>query len=412
LIADGDRLALEGGKPVRGTFLPFFTPDITEREVEEVSNALREGWLTYGPRTREFARRFAEHVGAAHAVPTSSCTASLFLSLEVLGIGRGDEVIVPALTFASTVHVIVQAGAKPVLADIETESFGLDPEEVGKAIGPRTRGILPVHYGGQACRIEELVALGRERGVPVIEDAAHSFGASLGGRRIGTFGDATCFSFYATKNITTGEGGMITTEDAGLAERLGLLAFHGLEGDAWQRYGSPGRWYYDVVEAGYKLNMNDLAAAIGLVQLERAEEIRAGRERVAEILRRGLEDQDDALELPTVRPGAEHTWHLFALRLRPEALECGRDRFIEALTAENVGSSVHFIPIHHHAYYRRTLGGEVPPLPRTEDFYARSLSLPIYSRMSDEDAHDVVRAVRKIVARYRRPRGDTPSSPS
>lgn len=392
--------AAEGGSPVRDKYLPFFVPDIGKREIAEVTATLEEGWLTYGPRTRLFTQRFADHVGASHAVATSSCTAALFLSLKALGVGPGDEVITSGLTFTSAVHVILHCGAVPVLADIEETTFGPDPEAVERSTTSRSRALVAIHYGGQACLVEPLLQICRAGGMHLVEDAAHAFDATLGSRAIGVFGDATCFSFYATKNITTGEGGMVTTNDGELAERIALLGFHGLDGDAWQRYEEKGKWFYEVLAPGYKCNLTDMASAIGLVQLDRADEIREKRREVATAFLTELADLEPWIDLPSEQPDRRHTWHLFPIRLRLDRLTCSRDRFIHALAAENIGTSVHFIPVHRHAFYREFWKERSPRLPRTEDFYSRCVSLPIYSRMTAGDAADVIEAVRKLVRYY------------
>ena len=390
--------ALEGGSPVRaGAPVPFFRAAISDADVQAVVDTLRSGWLTLGPRTAEFEAACAARLQAAHAVATSSCTAALFLALEALGVGPGDEVVVPSLTFAASVNTILHTGAEPVLADIETESFGLDPDEVEALLGPRTRGIVAVDYAGQPCRIRELRELARRHGLFLLEDAAHAFGAALDGIPVGSLADATAFSFYATKCITTGEGGLLTCGDAALAERVRLLGHHGMQRDAWKRYSERGTWYYEVDVPGYKCNMTDVQAALGLSQLGREAELRASRTEVARSYARAFA-AEPALELPGVRAGAEHAWHLYVVRLRRERLRIDRDAFARALREEGIVPSVHFIPYHRHPVGRALALRR--PLPRTEDFAARCLSLPLFPHMPARDRQDVVDAVVKLLRHY------------
>jgi dTDP-4-amino-4,6-dideoxygalactose transaminase len=394
------RPALEGGTPVRsGSPVPFYRASITDADVEAVATTLRSGWLTLGPRVGEFEAAIAAHTASPHAVATSSCTTALFLALQAFGVRAGDEVIVPSLTFAATVNTVLHCGASPVLADIETQSFGLDPQAVEALITPRTRGIVTVDYAGHPSRIDALRALAQARGLFLLEDAAHSFGATLAGQPVGNLADATAFSFYATKCITTGEGGMLTCADADLAHRVRLLGYHGMARDAWKRYSERGSWYYEVELAGYKCNMTDMQAALGLSQLQREPELRAARGAIAAGYSAALA-ACPALELPTVRPEAGHAWHLFVVRLRTEQLRCDRDRFARALRDEGVVPSVHFIP-----YHRHPAGKALPhygPLPRTDDFADRCLSLPLFPHMPPEDLRDVVEAVTKLLHFYAR----------
>jgi len=392
--------ALEGGTPVRaGTPVPFYRASITDGDVEAVATTLRSGWLTLGPRVGEFEAAIAAHTGSPHAVATSSCTTALFLALRAFGVGPGDEVIVPSLTFAATVNTVLHCGATPVLADIELESFGLDPEAVAALLTSRTRGIVTVDYAGHPSKVDALRDLARAHGLFLLEDAAHSFGAALGGQPVGSLADATAFSFYATKCITTGEGGMLTCADAGLEHQVRLLGYHGMARDAWRRYSERGSWYYEVELPGYKCNMTDVQAALGLSQLQREPELRASRRAVAATYLAGLAGEP-ALELPAVRPGAEHAWHLFVIRLRTDALRCDRDRFARALREEGIVPSVHFIPYHRHPVGRAV--ERRGPLARTDDFAARCLSLPLFPHMPPEDLRDVVEALSKLLRYYAR----------
>jgi dTDP-4-amino-4,6-dideoxygalactose transaminase len=392
--------AIEGGKPVREHFLPFAQPWVGEEEIEEVTRVLRSGWLTTGSRNFEFEHRFREYVGAEQAVAVNSCTAALHLSLAVLNIGPGDEVITTPFTFAATANVIVHRGAKPVFVDIEPETFNIDPGRIPAAITSRTRAIIPVHYGGHPCDMKAILSLARERDLYIIEDAAHAVGAEYNGKKVGAIGDITCFSFYATKNITTGEGGMLTLQDAGLAEELRKLRLHGISKDAWKRYERSGSWYYEVEYAGFKYNMTDMQAALGIAQLKKLDSFIQTRQEHASYLSQSL--QELPLKLPGRKGEVKHAWHLFPILLPVEKLNIDRNYFIQALTAENIGTSVHFIPLHLHPYYQRTFGYKKGDFPVSEYVYERLISLPLYPRMTREDLDSVVEAVSKIVEYYYR----------
>jgi len=395
--AEENRLpAIEGGEPVRKERLPFHRAPIDERDERAVVEALRSGWLTAGPRTLELETKISDYLGVRNAIAVSSCSEAMFLSLKALGVGEGDEVITSCNTFASTVSAIIHTGATPVLADIEPDTFGMSPSSVEGLLSPRTRALLPVHFGGQACRIDALMDIARAQGLSVVEDAAHSFGARTGGKRLGAIGDATAFSFYATKNLVTGEGGAITTDDDALAERLRLLSFHGMSRDSWSRYSDRGSWYYQVELPGYKCNFNDLQASLGVSQMERVE---AHTDRRRVIAARFLERLADRpwLDLPSEFSGNWHTWHLFVVRLRPGRLSIDRDRFITALGAEGVNASVHFIPVYRHPFFAVS---DVSVFPECEDYFSRCISLPIYPDMTDDDLNDVVTALDRIGSYY------------
>lgn len=376
----------------RQDFLPFFRPDIQEAEIAAMTEVLRSGWLTYGPKVREFGQACALYLDVPHAVPLSSCTAGLFMTLKCLGIGPGDEVVLPAMTFISTLSAVLHCGARPVLVDMEPETLGLDPEALAQAVTPATRAVLPVHLAGHPCRIREILAIARSRGIKVIEDAAHSFGAAVDGRRIGGFGDATVFSFYATKCITTGDGGLVTTSDQELADQLSLLSLHGMDGNAWQRYGDKGRWYYEVVAMGYKNHLGDPAAALGLVQLSRSDEFMERRTAIAKLYSEAFADLS-GVTLPGEAAWATHAWHLYILRVDPDVVDQGRDGVIADLTANKIGSSVHFIPLHHHPVFRQQGAEFAARLPATDRYYSEAVSLPLFPAMTDQEVQDVIAVV-------------------
>lgn len=376
--------------------IPFNVPDIGNEEIAEVVETLRSGWITSGPRTARFEREFCEYTGAAYALAVNSCTSGLHLALAALGIGPGDEVITTPLTFCATVNVILQTGATPVLADIGTD-LNLNPDAVARAITRRTRAILPVHMAGLACDMNAIWHLAREHDLKVVEDAAHAAGTTYRGRRIGSGpSNAVVFSFYATKNLTTGEGGMVTTPSQELEERMRVLCLHGISHDAWDRYTENGDWYYEVSERGYKYNLSDIQAAIGIHQLRKLDRMNARRAAIAERYSAAFHEIE---EVETPPAGEGHAWHLYILRLNLDRLEIDRSKFIEEMRTRGVGCSVHFIPIPLHPYYRRILQMRDPCTMVLAE-YPRLVSLPLYSRMVDEDAERVIEAVRDVVTRY------------
>ena len=381
---------------MRNSFLPYSLPLIGEEEIAEVADSLRSGWVTTGPKVERFERDFAAYVGARHAIAVNSCTAALHTSLAALGIGPGDEVILPTLTFCATANVVVHLGATPVIVDVDA-NLHLSLEAVQAAIGPRTRAIVPVHYAGLACSLDEIFLLAARHGIPVVEDAAHAAGSEYAGRRIGAHGPAVCFSFYATKNMTTGEGGLIATGDDALAARMRRLALHGMSRDAWKRYTEAGSWYYEVLEPGYKYNMTDIQASLGIHQLRRLDGFIRRRQEIAALYDRAFAGLSGIL-LPPRLPGRNHTFHLYPIRLARGREGLNRSQFIERLRARNIGSSVHFIPLHRHPLYRDRFGLRPERFPVAEEAYRGMLSLPIYPKMTDGDAADVVAAVREAAA--------------
>lgn len=390
---------------MRRTFLPFAQPDLDGAEIERVVEVLRGGWLTTGPQTREFETRFAEFVGCRYAVAVNSCTAAMHLALEAVGVGPGDEVITSPYTFSATAAVIQHLGATPVFADVLPDTLTIDPSRVGAVLSSQTQAIMPIHLAGHPAEMEPLLSLAADRGLAVVEDSAHAFPTRYRDRLVGSFlgtpqqamriPSASCFSFYSTKTVTTGEGGMICTDDEGLADRCRLMSLHGMSRNAWTRYTQHGSWFYEVEEAGFKCNMTDVAAAMGLAQLEKAEQMHARRAAIAEAYNEAF-GGCPALEIPSVRPYVGHSWHLYQLRLNLDRLSIGRDEFIRELGRLNIGTSVHFIPLHIHPYYRRTFGFRPEDFPVAYEEYLREVSLPIFSSMSDQDVSDVIEAVLQL----------------
>ncbi len=380
--------------------LPFCQPDIGEQEIAEVVDTIRSGWLTTGPKTRQFEEQFRQYVGSEFAVAVSSCTAGMHLALAAAGIGEGDEVITTPLTFCATVNVIIHQRATPVLADICLDDYNIDPEQVERRVTPRTKAILAVHYGGQPCRMDQLQDIARRHSLLLIEDAAHAVGAHYRGRPVGSLGDATAFSFYVIKNLTTGEGGMVTTNDEELADKVRLLRLHGMSQDAWRRYEARGSWYYEVLAPGFNYKMADVQAAIGIHQLARLEGFLERRAQIVAEYNRRLGPLPE-LGLPKAREEVRHAWHLYPLWLDEERLTIGRDQLIEGLKERGIGTSVHFIPIHHHPYYQQTFGFRQGDFPNTDRVFAGLLSLPLFTRMTDADVVRVSEAVEEIIVKHR-----------
>jgi len=386
---------------VRAAFLPFHVPDIGDEEIQAVTETLRSGWLTTGPRVKQFEADFAQFICGRHAIALNSCTAALHLSLEALGVRAGDEVIVPAVTFTATAEVLSYLGARPVIVDCEPDTLNIDPDCIEAAVTPRTRAIVPVHIGGLPCDMDRLRAIARAHGLHVVEDSAHALPAAWNGASVGTLGDLGCFSFYATKTITTGEGGMVTTDDDRWAERIRMMSLHGISRDGWARYTASGSWCYDILAAGFKYNLTDIAAAIGIEQLKKSRRFHDARVAIARRYDEAFGAMPE-IQVPARVPQAEHAWHLYVIQLDLDRLRIGRAEFIEALRKRNIGTSVHFIPLHLHSYYRETFGYTADDFPQASAAYQRIVSLPIFPTMSPQDVSDVIEAVTATVEEHRR----------
>ncbi len=375
--------------------IPFFRPDVDEDDIAAVTETLRGGWLTSGPNVAAFEEELAAYTGAEHAVVVNSCTAAMHLALVGWDIGEGDEVITTPYTFSSTVSVILQTGARPVLVDIRSPDRNIDPEQIGRAVTPRTKAILPVHFGGEPCAMDEILEIAKSRDLKVLEDAAHAIGSAYRGRRVGAIGDATAFSFYATKSVTTGEGGALTTNDEELAARVRSLSLHGMTRDAWGRYDRSGSWRYDVAEIGFKDNLPDPAAALGRSQLRKAERLRAQRAAAVERYCEHLAEEEH-LRVPRGSPDNESAWHLFVVHLEPNA-PVARDEVIRGLAERGIQASVHFIPIHHLSAFRRLeLWGE-GDFPVADAAFAGAISLPLFPAMTPSEVDEVCAALREIL---------------
>lgn len=384
----------------REAFLPFALPDIDQREIDAVSEVLASGWITTGARTAEFERQFAAFLGVKHAVAVNSATAAMHLALEAIGLKRDDEVITSPFTFAATAEVVRYFDAKPVFVDIRRDTLNIDSTLIEAAVTERTRAIIPVHVAGQAADLDAIHAVARKYDLRVIEDAAHSLPTYYKGKLIGTVSDLTSFSFYSTKTLATGEGGMITTDNDEWADRCRIMRLHGMSKDAWKRYSGEGSWRYDIVAPGYKYNLTDIASALGLVQLSKLDEMYSRRANIAEVYDSAFAGHP-ALFPPVTSLDSTHSHHLYILRLNLDALTIDRAQFVEQLRRANIGVSVHWIPLHMHSYYVETYGYRPEDYPVAREEGMRCISLPIYSKMSNADVEDVVTAVTSIADSYR-----------
>jgi len=387
---------------VREEFLIFGSPLIGQAEIDEMVDTLRSGWLGTGPKTHRFETDFAQYVRAKYAIGLNSCTAGLHLALDVIGIQPGDEVITTPMTFASTANVIVHHRARPVFVDVERTTMNIDPQLIEKAITPKTRSIIPVHMAGRPCRMDEIMGIVRRHDLVVIEDAAHAIEAWYRGQKIGSVGDMTVFSFYVTKNVATGEGGMITTDRSDWAEELRIRSLHGISKDAWKRYTAEGFQPYETLYPGYKYNMTDMQASLGIHQLARVEENLKIRERYWRRYNEAFSELPE-LVIPVEEEHIRHARHLYTLLIRPEALTIDRNQFIAELKKRNIGTGIHFIAVHLHRYYRETFGFRRGDFPEAEWISDRTISLPLSPKLTDQDIEDVIEVVCDVVFSHRKP---------
>ncbi|MCU1309743.1 MAG: pseC [Candidatus Angelobacter sp.] len=400
--------------PVEAPFLPFSAPCFGIEEEQELLQALKSDWITTGPRCKTFESVFAEYTGSKYAIALNSCTAALHLALASQNIGVGNAVITSPLTFTATANVIVHQGAQPLFVDVDPDTYNLDPVQLHKFIDSQcvwnakenilrvratqnaVRAIIAVHYGGHPCAIDEINEMAARFGLSVIEDAAHALGGVYRGRNVGTLGDVACFSFYPTKNISTGEGGMLTTNDPDLAQRARVLSLHGITKDAWKRYSKEGSWQYDVTEAGFKYNMTDLAAALGLQQMHRLPSLLSRRAEIAQLYAAMLADLP--LQHPTVMPDVTSAWHLYPVQILSSSVT--REDVIQQLRKQNIGASVHFIPVHLMSFYQQQFGFKRGDFPVAEQVFDKIVSLPFFPRMSDDDVARVAGAMSSILERW------------
>ena len=395
----GEQLALEGGKPVRAKLLPYGRHEVLPEDVEAVVEVLRSDWLTTGPKIEEFERAFADYVGAAHAVSFCSGTAALHAACFAAGLGAGDEAITTPLTFCATANAVLYQGATPIFVDICEDTLNIDPTEIEKKITARTRAILPVDYAGHPAELSAIMELAAQHKVTVMEDASHALGARYKQQCVGSISHLTIFSFHPVKHITTGEGGMVATNDPEFDRRLKAFRNHGISSDPRTRQ-QQGRWHYEMIALGCNYRLSDIGAALGLSQLQRIEANVARRRHIAAQYHFAFADFPELIR-PVTRSDAEHAWHLYPVRLRLDALRTGRNDVFRALRAENIGVNVHYVPVYQHPYYRARFP-DTPSCPVTEAAYESLLTLPLFPSMSDSDVSDVVSAVRKVVNHYRR----------
>jgi dTDP-4-amino-4,6-dideoxygalactose transaminase len=382
-------------------YIQFHKAHITEDEIAEVTDSLKSGWLTMGPKTVKFEEKFARYTKAKNAISVNSCTAAMHLALKAMGLEAGDEVIIPALTFIATSEVLTYFNAKPLLVDVDKQTHNMDVAAVEKAITGKTRAIIPVHYGGQPCDLDELYDLGAKYKLAVIEDAAHALPSYYKGKMIGSFGDATCFSFYATKTLTTGEGGMVCTPKPQWAEAIKILRFHGITKDAWKRYTKDGTWFYEVVDAGYKYNMTDMQAGLGLAQLKKIDWMLAKRKEIARTYTEAFSSCEGIIT-PVVKTDRETAWHLYPVKLNLTMLTMTRDECIKHLAASGIGTGVHFIPLYRHPYYQKNFDYHLKDFPNTEWIFERVISLPIYPDLSNNDTKKIIEVLLRLIEKHRK----------
>ncbi len=382
-------------------FLAFHKPYLSEDEIEEMVDTLRSGWISMGPKTLLFEEAFGNYIGVNNAIAVNSWTAAGHLVLEAFRIEKGDEVIVPTMTFPSTAEIACYFGAKPVLVDVEEDTLNISVELIEKAITSKTKVIIPVHYGGQPCDIDEINALAAKHGIRVIEDAAHALPAVYKGKKIGTISEVTCFSFYATKTLSTGEGGMICTENEEISERCKIMRLHGINRDAWNRYNESGSWYYEVVAPGYKYNFTDLQASLGLAQLRKVDLMWKKRKEIAKKYTEAFKN-NDGIRIITIKDDRESSWHLFPIRLNLEALKINRAQFIDQMKDAGIGAAVHFMPVHMHLYYKETLSLDDKDFPAATNAFHRLISLPIYPGMTEAQVDRVIDVLTSLLLKFRK----------
>ncbi len=382
-------------------FIPFHKPLITDEEISEVVETIRSGWWTTGPKSMQFEQEFNAFIGSKFSLAVNSWTSAAHLALEAIGLKEGDEVIVPSITFTATAEIVCYFKAKPVIVDVQRDSFNIDPAAVEKAVTSKTRAIIPVHYGGNPCDMFDLLEIAKRHNLKIIEDAAHALPASYRGKNIGTIGDVTCFSFYVTKTLSTGEGGMLCTNNGEIAERCAVMRLHGINKDAWKRYAAEGSWYYEVIAPGFKYNLSDIHASLGLAQLKKQEAMRDARKQIFEkynFLFSNLEE----IELYHYKDDREPSYHLYPVLLDIDRLSISRAEFIEQLKKLGIGTSVHFIPLYRHPYYKENFNLSADDYPVSEYIYPRLVSLPIWPGMTDEQIDRVTGGVISIIQKFKR----------
>lgn len=382
-------------------YIHFHRPYMDDEEIHEVADTIRSGWLSVGPKTLLFEERFREYIGSQYAAVVNSWTAAGHLALEAIGLKEGDEVIIPTFTFPATAEIICYFKAKPVLVDIHPDSMNMNAEAIESRITAKTKAIIPVHYGGLPCDMDEINQIAKKYRLTVIEDAAHALPSWYKGKKVGTLSDITCFSFYATKTLATGEGGMVCTDNEEIQKRVSVMRLHGIDRNVWNRYANAGSWYFEVIAPGYKYNFTDIHAALGLVQLRKLEEMWAARKRITGLYDKGFKG-NELLILPKHFQDRESSYHLYAIRVNEEALKVSRDQIIQELKQEGVGTSMHFIPVHRHPFYRDTFDLDLRDYPHAEKAYHTVITLPIYPGLSDKNIERVIETVSRILQNHKK----------
>jgi len=385
---------LNDSKPVRSDFLIFGSPKIEQPEIDEVVECLKSGWIGTGPRVHKFENDFRDYIGSKYAMALNSCTAALHLSMLVSGVSAGDEVITTPMTFAATSNAILHTGAKPIFVDVEKDSMNIDPNLIENAITPKTKAILPVHFAGRPCKMDHIMEVAQKNNLLVIEDAAHAIEAEYKGKKIGNIGDMTCFSFYVTKNLVTGEGGMLTTNNEEWSKKVKVFGLHGMSKDAWKRYSDESYKHYQVVAPGFKYNMMDIQASLGIHQLERIGKNFERRKEIWNIYNKAFENLP--FDTPLEEKDTVHARHLYTLLLDLDKLKISRDEFMSALRRENIGTGVHYISLHLQPYYKETFGHREDDFPNASYISERTISIPFSAKLSEQDVQDVIEAVTKV----------------
>lgn len=396
-----EKPAIEGGNPVRKDFIPYGKHWLDDKEINEVVDSLKSDWITTGPKMKLFEEKFKNYIGSNYAVAVNSGTAALHISTSCIDISPGDEVITTPLTFVATSNCVVYRGGTPILADIKKDTYNIDPIEIRKKITQKTKAIIPVHFAGQPCDMDEIKEIAQENDLYVIEDAAHAIDAEYKGKKIGNLSDLTIFSFHPVKNITTAEGGMVTTNNDEFYDKLSMFRTHGISKDAVKRFGKSGGYYYDMQYLGFRYNLSELHSALGIQQINKLESFQKRRREIVEIYNRELQHIEE-ITIPYVGNHVKHSWHLYVIQLKLERLKVDRDYIFKALREENIGVNVHYIPIHYHSYYAKNFGLKKGILPNVEWLFPRIISIPIFPKMSDDDVYDVINALKKVIYYYRK----------
>ncbi|MHA1284347.1 MAG: UDP-4-amino-4,6-dideoxy-N-acetyl-beta-L-altrosamine transaminase [Promethearchaeota archaeon] len=396
-----EKPAIEGGTPIRDDFLPYGTQWLDDKEINEVVDTLKSDWITTGPKMKKFEEAFRKFRNSRYAVAVNSGTAALHISTSSIDINAGDEVITTPLTFVASANCIVYRGGTPVFADIKKDTYNIDPDEIRKKVNPKTKAIIPVHFAGQPCDMDEIIEIAEENDLYIIEDAAHAIDAEYKGKKIGSISDLTTFSFHPVKNITTAEGGMVTTNNDDLYNKLLMYRTHGINRDAIKRFGKEGGYNYDMQYLGFRYNLSELHSALGIVQLKKLESFQAKRRKIVKIYNRELQYIDE-ITIPYVKDNIKHSWHLYVIQLNIEKLKVDRDQIFKAMRAENIGVNVHYIPIHYHTYYQKKFGLQKGILPNVEWLFPRLLTIPLFPKMSEKDVYDVINSLEKVLKYYKK----------